>query len=119
MVVDEPSWPNPAVNLSDQLDVMVASGVESVRVVLDWSQAQPYRSWSDVPALQRRSFRDVGGVPTDFSSIDRLVALASTRRLTVLPEILNAPAWDGQSSPGAVVAIPKSPSAYGAFVKRS
>jgi polysaccharide biosynthesis protein PslG len=115
VVVDEPTWPNSSVDLSHQLDVMVASGVESIRVVFDWAQTQPYATWNEVPTPERPLFEDAGGVPTDFSSLDQLVGLAAQRRLTVLPEILDAPAWDARSSPGAVVAIPRSPGPYAAF----
>jgi len=117
MVVDEPVWPNPGVDLAHQLDVMVASGVESLRVVFDWAQVQPFRRWNEVPAAERRRFHDIAGVPTDFSALDQLVGLAARRNLTVLPEILDAPAWDGVSRPGAVVAIPASPGPYAAFAK--
>jgi hypothetical protein len=115
VVVDEPTWPGAAVHLSHQLDVMVATGVESIRVVFDWAQAQPYATWNDVPTPARPEFDDAGGVPTDFSSLDGLVELAAQRRLTILPEILDAPAWDARSAPGAVVAIPRSPGPYAAF----
>ena len=34
------------VDLGRQLDLAVASGVESLRVSVDWSAAQPYRSFA-------------------------------------------------------------------------
>lgn len=117
MVVDAPTWPNPAVDLPQQLDTMVASGVDSIRVVFDWSQAQPYAKWSQVPAAQRSSFVNAGGVPTDFSSFDALVSAAAQRRMTVLPVIQNAPAWDGQSYKGGILTLARSPRPYAAFAK--
>jgi hypothetical protein len=117
MNVDGPVWPDPSVDLPHQLAVMVASGVESMRVVFDWAQAQPYGSWKEVPAAQEREFQDVAGIPTDFSALDQLVGLASARGLTVLPEIVDAPRWDSQTWEGGAVAVPKSPAPYGAFVK--
>ena len=80
MVVDYPTWPNPYVDMSQQLDTMVASGVDSIRVVVDWSQAQPYSRFSAVPASARGQFASVGGRPTDFSSYDALVAAAARQR---------------------------------------
>jgi hypothetical protein len=117
MDVDQPTWPDPYVDLGQQLDVMVASGVETLRVVFDWAHAQPYKSWTQVPAVEQPRFVDVGGIPTDFSSLDQLVGLASQRGLTVLPVILNAPSWDGQSFKSGTVAIPRSPAPYAAFAK--
>ena len=117
MVVDEPVWPDPFVELGPQLDAMVASGVQTVRVVFDWSTAQPYASWSKVPSAERSEFTNVGGIPTNFSVMDQLVGMASQRGLTVLPTILNAPSWDGQTYKGGLVAIPKSPAPYAAFGK--
>jgi hypothetical protein len=117
MVVDEPVWPDPFVDLAKQFDVMVSSGVESVRVVFDWANAQPYQNWSDVPASQRSQFVDVGGIPTNFTPMDQLVGLAASRGLSVLPVILNAPSWGGQSYPGGTVRIPRTPGPYAAFAK--
>jgi len=75
---------------------MEASGVGVVRVGFEWSEAQPYASWSDVPA-SRHSFytSGPGGVPTDYRFTDRIVGLAARHDLTVLPVVTYAPAWDG------------------------
>jgi hypothetical protein len=116
VVVDEPTWPDAAVDLPAQLTRMVTSGVESVHVIFDWAQAQPYRSWGEVPAGERGRYQNMGGIPTDFSELDRLVGLAVERRLTVFPEVLDAPGWDAQGYSGAVVTLPRSPAPYGAFV---
>ena len=117
MVVDEPTWPDPFIDIAKQLDVMVASGVQTIRVVFDWSRIQPYRSWNQVPAADKGKFVNVGGIPTDFRSLDQLVGLASQRSITVLPVILNAPRWDGQTYKGGILAIPRSPAPYAAFAK--
>jgi hypothetical protein len=110
-------WPDPYVNLTQQLDTMAASGVETIRAVFDWATAQPYRTWSQVPQDQRSAFIDVGGVPTQFFSLDVLVALAARRGIAVLPVIQNAPRWDGQSYPGGIVTLARSPGPYAAFAK--
>jgi len=118
MDVDQPVWPGQ-VDLSHQLDVMSQSGVDSIRAVIDWSQAQPYSSWSQVPADARSNgqFVDVGGIPTDFTDIDALVGLTAQHAMSVLPVVINAPAWDGMTWKGGQVAIPRSPAPYSAFVK--
>jgi hypothetical protein len=117
MVVDYPTWPDAYVNISEQMDTMVASGVESIRVVFDWSAAQPYANFSDVPSGDGSQFVNVGGRPTDFSSYDALVEAAAEHHIAVLPVIQNAPAWDGQSYSGGVVRLPRSAAPYAAFAK--
>jgi hypothetical protein len=117
MVVDEPVWPDPWIDLQKQLDGMAAAGVESLRVVFNWSSAQPYRSWNDVPDDQKSMFENAGGMPTDFAAFDQLVAAASRDGLKVLPVVLAAPNWDGETRKGAIVSIPKTPGPYAAFVK--
>ena len=117
MVVDEPTWPDPYVNLGQQMDAMVATGVQSVRVVFDWSETQPYRSWRQVPPDERSEFVNVGGIPTNFSAIDQLVNDAAERGLTVLPTILGAPTWDGQTYKAGLVAVPRKDGPFAAFAK--
>src|SRR5438105_14756282 len=103
------------VDLGRQLDLAVASGVESLRVSVDWSAAQPYRSFAQVPAGQRDQFTDVGGVPTRFAPLDRIVGAAAARGLTVLPVVEHAPGWDAQH-PGSPASNPSSPAPYAAFL---
>jgi hypothetical protein len=89
----------PGMNEPGELSRMIASGVESVRVLASWDVMQPYASEKDVPTAMRHEFTKVGGVPTNFASMDRFVALAASRRLTVLPVVEFAPAWDAQAEP--------------------
>lgn len=117
MNVDQPTWPDEFVNLSQQLGVMVASGVENLRVVFDWSQLQPYHSWSEVPPDDRSQFVNVGGIPTDFTQTDQIMEQASERGMTLTPIILNAPAWDGQSYKGGIVDLPRTDGPFAAFVR--
>jgi len=117
MDVDLPTWPNPGIDLSQQLDVMVASGVDSVRAVIDWSVAQPYESWSQVPADQQSDFVDVDGIPTNFTESDALVAATAQDGLALLPVVMNAPSWDGMTFPAGIVMVPRSPGPYAAFLK--
>jgi polysaccharide biosynthesis protein PslG len=104
--VDEPA----------EFNTMVASGVQTVRTVFDWSQAQPYASWADVPADQKSKFVDVGGVPTDFSATDSIVGLAAQRGLTVLPTVLYAPAWDSGRNPSGGAGPPVKTAPYAAYL---
>jgi hypothetical protein len=118
MMVDGPLYPvtSPGVNLGAQFDKMVASGVESVRAVFDWSNAQPYRTWRQVPPAELDQFTDVNGVPTRFGETDQLVAAAAAHGVTVMPVVLYTPGWDAAPHPSRDFAIPQSPKPYASFV---
>src|SRR5207248_1937192 len=81
-----------------QFRLMVQSGVKSVRVLFNWSGAQPYKRWRDVPADKKDQFVNAGGVPTDFSATDEVVGLASRYGIKVLPIVLYTPSWDARKN---------------------
>jgi hypothetical protein len=103
-------------SLGREFDRMVAAGVESIRLSFYWAPMQPYRSWQEVPATETGRFRDGAGVPTDFGATDRIVELAAARRLSVLPVVLQAPAWAARF-PGGFAAPPADPRDYARFVR--
>jgi hypothetical protein len=105
----------PGVDLGRQLDLAVASGVESLRVAVDWSALQPFSSAAEVPEADRSRFQSVAGVPTQFSGLDRIVGSAARRGLTVLPVVVSAPGWDALR-PGTPGSPPKSAAPYAAFL---
>jgi hypothetical protein len=105
----------PGAPLSAEFSQMEATGVESVRAAVYWSQIQPYASAADVPAAQAASFTPVDGVPTDFSSFDAIVAAAAARGMSVLPAVVTAPAW-ARRDPTREWSPPADPSVYGRFV---
>jgi hypothetical protein len=119
MMVDGPVYPDTDnhVNLARQLDVMVSTGVQTLRAVFDWEKAQPYVGWSDVPASQAKSFVDVAGIPTRFGPLDQLVGLAAGRGLSILPVVINSPRWDADTNNPAVEANPRSVYWYAQFAK--
>jgi hypothetical protein len=85
------------IDLSQQFNLMVSSGVESVRAVFNWGGAQPFKTAADVPSDQQDEFTNtVGGVPTDFSATDEIVGDAAQHHLTVLPIVLYSPEWDAR-----------------------
>ena len=86
------------VNISRQLGSMVASGVESLRVSVDWSTAQPTQAG-----------------PIDFSQLDRIVGPAAAHDLSVLPVVEYAPRWDALQ-PGNRASATRSPVPYAAFM---
>lgn len=88
-----------SLNANSQFNEMAESGVESVRLTFAWNTAQPYASFAQVPADQRSSFVSMGGVPTDFSTIDQEVGLAAEHGMTVLAQVLYAPPWDTLARP--------------------
>ena len=102
-------------DLDGELGLMVSAGVESVRTAFTWSQAQPYPIWEAVPEEERGRFRDVGGVPTDFSATDRLVRAAAARHLQLLPVVIEAPPWSARH-PGVFASPPQPRKPYAAFV---
>ena len=112
-VLDGPLF-EPYVNLQSEYDQMVAVGVGSVRVVVDWSSAQPYSKWSEVPPDQMARFRDEGGVPTDYSIIDQAFTGAVNRRMTILPIVLIAPRWAARH-PGNFNSPPKGTTSFANF----
>ncbi len=103
------------VDLPQQLDTAARSGVESLRVAVDWTQLQPYRSPADVPVADRGHFQTLGGVPTRLAALDRLVGAAAAKGLSVLPVIEYTPSWDAQR-PGDPASPPKNPGPYVAFL---
>lgn len=106
----------PPFDPAPEMDGMVAGGVESLRLVVHWTDAQPYRDLASVPEAERSRFRDVGGTPTDFARYDRLVGAAAARGIRLLVVVTTAPAW-GAKYPGDFASPPASPSQYAAFVR--
>jgi hypothetical protein len=106
----------PGINLAQQLGAMEKAGVESVRVTFDWPQAQPYASWSQVPAADAGEYVDAGGVPTDFTQIDELVGLAAQQGMTVLPTVIYAPSWDITGQSARSLGRPATDAPYAAFI---
>lgn len=102
-------------SLAPQLDAAVASGAESLRVAVRWSDAQPYRTPAAVPAGERSQFQAVGTVPTRFAELDRIVGAAAARRLSLLPVVESTPSWDALR-PGNPSSPPKSAAPYAAFL---
>ncbi len=89
------------VDVPSQFNTMVASGVESVRLVFTWSAMQPYASFAQVPAAQQSSFVNAGGVPTTFAAEDRSVAVAAEHGFSVFAVVIGAPGWDSTPRPCA------------------
>jgi hypothetical protein len=105
------------VSLPSQFNQMARNGVESVRLVFNWSGAQPYASWSDVPADQTDRFQSgASGVPTDFSATDQFVQQAAENHMTVLPTVLFTPRWDARPQVGTDVLVPKSDQPYADYL---
>jgi hypothetical protein len=104
------------VSLDHQLDLMVASGVQSIRVVFNWAQAQQYETPADVPSDQQGNYVLEGGVPTSFADTDKIVAAAASRGITVLPTVLYAPAWDAGQNTGGGLPPPSDPARYANYL---
>lgn len=108
----------PELNPPKQFDRLVASGVETTRIVFSWADAQPYEKWSDVPAGQSAEFQPgVGNVPTSFATTDGAVRLAAEHGLTILPIVIYTPGWESLPHPAADFALPRSNSTYANYVE--
>ena len=77
---------------------MKAVGVQAVRRVFSWQDAQP-----------------VQGQPPDFADTDALVARAARNDIEVLPIVMYAPVWARQSADDAA-SPPRDPNDYVAFL---
>ncbi len=98
-----PPFFDPAVDENKQFGVLVASGVESIRVTFSWATAQPLQS-----------------DPVDFTSTDPIVGLAARHGITVLPIPIYAPPWDEYPLPASNyydIPIPQSVGPYAAYLK--
>jgi hypothetical protein len=115
VVGDGPLFTDSSVDLPTQLDRMVTNGVQTMRTVFNWASAQPYQTFDQVPPGQRDRFHDEGGVPTDYTRFDQIVAGAAERRIALLPVILVAPRWAARH-PGEFASPPSDPEQYAAFV---
>jgi len=113
VVADGPFF-DPSVNVPGEFDLMVASGVQTVRVQFSWERAQPYPGWDFVPPDQSPRFVDEGGIPTDWTKLDEVVTAAAARHLTVLPVLVTSPAW-AAIPPSTQASPPKDPATYARF----
>ena len=101
----------PTTNLLAEDGVMRRTGVETIRMPMQWSLLQPYRHLADVPPSDRARFTVVDGVPTDFTALDARVGAAAANGLDVLGLVLESPQWaaaDGHS----VFSPPRDPADY-------
>lgn len=109
--------PADHVNLAHQFQLMVADGVQSIRVDFDWAAAQPYPTAAAARAAGAHGLvAGAGGVPTDFSATDQLVALAAQRHLTLLPVVMFAPHWDAGMNPSGGLQPPARTAPYANFL---
>ena len=88
----------PGYDPGTEMETMVASGVESVRLVFHWTDAQP--SSSEPPSFER---------------YDSLVGNAAARGIRVLPVVTTAPAWAAKH-PGEFSSPPAGTEAYATFM---
>jgi hypothetical protein len=101
-------------SLAAELARMKRSGVQSARFAVYWFQMQPYAQMSAVPSGQRRVYREVDGVPTNFRFLDRLVGAAAKQRLPLMPVLLGAPRW-ATNDPNRAIYVPRDPAEYARF----
>ena len=88
---------SPRVDLSSEMGLMAADGVESLRVPAFWNELQPTRP------------------VTDFSLLDRVVGDAAARGLRVMPTVVGTPRW-ARLRAGDAYSPPRRPSDYAAIL---
>jgi hypothetical protein len=79
--------------------LMRSDGVEAIRIVVYWADMQP----------------EAGGA-IDFTSTDRIFAVAAANSLRVLPVVIRAPAW-AREVPSDMASPPRGDAAYTAFLQ--
>jgi hypothetical protein len=84
----------------EQFGLMARTGVESVRTVFSWAEAQP----------------DAGAAPS-FAGTDEVVANATASAIQLLPIVMYAPRWARRDA-GALASPPQRPADYGAFLQQ-
>ncbi len=91
---------------NNELDRMVASGIEAVRFPIYWFRIQPYRSIDSCLADPTPSVdcsqltldpADRSAAPYNWSSLDSWVVAAAARRIKLMPTLLGAPLWAASS----------------------
>ena len=99
------------VNFEHQARLMAREGVQTVRAVFYWPQAQPFGPSAQTPP----GFEDVDGVPTNYDASDKVVAACALHGLEVLPVVVQAPIW-ARVDPGKEWSPPADPEAYASYV---
>ncbi len=104
------------VPIGAQMRRMAGDGAETVGLALAWVDAQPFRSFADVPPARRGRYVPVGpaAVPTDWRPLDRRVAAAARAGLRVHPVVIAAPEW-ARLDPEEEFSPPADPGTYAAF----
>jgi hypothetical protein len=118
MNIDGPMvTPQDHVSLPGQFALMRSNGVQSIRATFSWADAQPYGSWAQVTAGQSGAFvNGTGGIPTNFASTDQIVAAAAAGGMTVVPTVIDTPAWDALPRSGGGLSRPSDDRPYGWYL---
>jgi hypothetical protein len=98
MVYDGAATQAPAAVQDAQFARMAQAGVESVRSVFSWADAQP-----------------VQGGAFDFSASDQLVGMAARHGMSLLPIVIYTPAW-ARLDPSSAASPPAHPADYAAYL---
>jgi hypothetical protein len=85
----------PRVDLDAQLALARSSGVQSIRLQINWAASEPRRGELSLAAT------------------DRVVRAAARHGISVLPVVVFTPAWAGSGAPNAP---PRDPGDYGRFL---
>ena len=114
VMADGPLFASDTV-FAQEAALMQSSGVETMRLPIEWPDLQPYASFSEVPRRVRAQFVDVAGVPTAFAATDARIKAAALSDVQVLALVNRSPLWAGRN-PRNYMTPPRDPAAYGRFL---
>lgn len=103
------------VPLETQMLLIRGVGAGTVGLTFPWVEAQPYRTFAEIPPADAPRFVPAAdGTPTDWSSIDARVRAAARAGLRVHPVVIAAPPW-ARLTAGEEFSPPADPATYAAF----
>ncbi len=101
----------PSIDLVAEDAVMRSAGVETIRLPMQWSRLQPYRTAADIRPADAARFTVARGTPMDFTAMDVRIGAAARNGLDVLGLILETPSWAARDA-GNVFSPPRDPADY-------
>lgn len=112
------------VDFTTEMARAAASGVETIRFPVYWSDIQPYSSIGAVPPSRADQFTPDpdGGAPYDWTWLDRFVQAAAAKRIYLVPTLIGAPSWaadkaypTGKGDNPLIMPVPASFERFGQF----
>jgi len=83
------------VSINDEVSRAAASGVETIRFPIYWSEIQPYATMESVPTAIASQYTPApdGGAPFKWGPLDTFVLAAASKKILLIPTLMGAPSW--------------------------